>query len=266
MSLALVPVYLASPFNAPTTKDFVWPCWGPSVSIGGITFCYNFVFFVLTIAFAATILFFVLGLRKPKIVPGTFQLLCEAGVDFVRQQVTVQMIGPEGLPFLAFLSTLFFFIFFGNILEVIPFVGFPLNSRIAFPMVMAVVSWVVYNAVGVRRHGFFGYVKIIMFPPGVPIALVPLIALIEFISVVLIRPLTLTVRLFANMVAGHFLLAVFFLGTIVMMTATPYVFGIVPFLMGTVLVGFEIFVSALQAFIFAVLTASYIGGAMAEEH
>jgi F-type H+-transporting ATPase subunit a len=266
VNLAILPVYLGAPFQAPTTKDFVWPCWGPSVSIGGISFCYNFVFFVLTLAFSATILFFVLGLRKPKMVPGKLQLLCESGVDFVRQQVTLQMIGPEGLPFLAFLSTLFFFIFFGNILEILPGVSFPLNSRIAFPMVMAIVSWVVYNAVGVRKHGFFGYLKIIMFPPGVPLILRPLIALIEFISVILIRPLTLTVRLFANMVAGHFLLAVFFLATLVMGTAFPYVQGLVPFLFGMVLVGFEIFVSALQAFIFAVLTASYIGGAMAEEH
>ena len=268
MNLAALPAVLDAPFHPPTTKDFVWPCfgWSPELHVGGITFCYNFVYFVLTLAFAATILFFLIGLRRPQMVPGKFQLLCEAGVDFVRQQITIQMIGPEGLPFLAFLSTLFFFIFFGNILEIIPFISFPLNSRIAFPMVMAIVSWVVYNAVGVRRHGFFGYLKIIMFPPGVPGLLKPLIALIEFVSVVLIRPLTLTVRLFANMVAGHFLLAVFFLGTITLITGTPYVLGVVSFAMGTALVGFEIFVSALQAFIFAVLTASYIGGAMAEEH
>ena len=257
---------LAAPFERPTTKDFVWPCWGPEVSVGGINFCYNFVFFVLTLAMAATILFFVIGLRRPKIIPGKLQLLCESGVDFVRQQIMMQMIGPEGLPFLAFLTTLFFFIFFGNIFEVIPFVGFPLNSRIAFPMVLAVLSWVVYNAVGVRRHGFFGYLKIIMFPPGAPAILYILLAPIELLQVIFVRPLTLTVRLFANMVAGHFLLAVFFLGTLTLLSGTPYVLGVVSFTMGTALIGFEIFVSALQAFIFAVLTASYIGGAMAEEH
>jgi F-type H+-transporting ATPase subunit a len=151
-------------------------------------------------------------------------------------------------------------------MEVIPFVGFPLNSRIAFPMVMAIVSWVIYNAVGIRRHGFIGYLKSVMFPPGAPPLLYILLTPIEFISVILVRPLTLTVRLFANMVAGHFLLAVFFLGTITLITGTPYILGLVSFVMGTALIGFEIFVSALQAFIFAVLTASYIGGAMAEEH
>jgi F-type H+-transporting ATPase subunit a len=170
------------------------------------------------------------------------------------------------VPFLPFLATLFFFIFLGNILEVVPFISFPLNSRIAFPMVMAIVAWVIYNTVGIRKHGFFGYMKIVLFPPGVPPLLKPFLAVIEFISVILVRPLTLSVRLFANMVAGHFLLAVFFLGTITLITAFPYILGVVSFGLGVVLVGFEIFVAALQAFIFSVLTASYIGGAMAEEH
>jgi F-type H+-transporting ATPase subunit a len=257
---------VAASFERPTTKDFVWPCWGPSIKVGGITFCYNFVFFVLTIAFAATILFFVLALRDPKIVPGKFQSMVEMGVEFVRNQILIQMIGPEGMGFLAFLSTLFFFIFFGNILEIIPFVGFPLNSRIAFPIVMAIVSWVVYNTVGIRKHGFFGYMKLVLFPPGAPIPLYFLLTPIEFITVILVRPLTLSVRLFANMVAGHFLLAVFFLGTVALLTTAPYALGLVSGALAIVLVGFEIFVSGLQAFIFAILTASYIGGALAEEH
>jgi F-type H+-transporting ATPase subunit a len=267
-----LPSVLAGAFHPPTTKDFVWPCWGPALRIGGISFCYNFVYFVLTIAFAATILFFMFALRKPKVVPGKLQLLAEAGVEFVREQIVIQMIGPDGLPFMAFLCTLFFFIFFGNILEVIPFVGFPLNSRIAFPIAMAVTSWVVYNTIGIRKHGFFGYMKLVLFPPGIPenffgrFILKPFLAIIEFISVILVRPLTLSVRLFANMVAGHFLLAVFFLGSIVLFSGFPYILGAISFGMGTVLIGLEIFVSALQAFIFAVLTASYIGGAMAEEH
>jgi len=266
MSLASLPAILATPFNAPTTKDFVWPCWGPAIKVGGITFCFNFVFFVLTLAFVSTVLFFILGLRKPKMVPGKFQLLVEYGMDFVRQQVMLQMIGPEGAPFLAFLASLFFFIFWGNLYEVIPFVGFPLNSRIAFPIVLALTSWVVYNVVGIKRHGFFGYLKLVMFPPGAPALMYILLAPIEFISTILVRPLTLSVRLFANMVAGHFLLAVFFLGSIALFTGPPYIFGLIAFIPGMVLIAFEIFVAALQAFIFAVLTASYIGGAMASEH
>ena len=262
----MIPAILGVVFERPTTKDFVWPCWGPSLKIGPVEFCYNFVFFLLTIAFAAFILLFFLAFRQPKIVPGKFQVLMESGVDFVRQQILLQMIGPEGLPFLPFLTTLFFFIFLGNILEVVPGFGFPLNSRIGFPIVMAVISWITYNTVGIRRHGLGGYLKLVMFPPGAPVLMYLLLAPIEFISVILVRPLTLSVRLFANMVAGHFLLAVFFLGSLALITTIPYFLGLVSFALAVVLVGFEIFVSALQAFIFAVLTASYIGGALAEEH
>lgn len=283
---AALPTIVAVPFEKPTTKDFVWSCWGPSFKLFGITFCYNFIFFLLTVAFVSYLLLFVIAFRRPKIVPGKFQVLMESGVQFVREQITIQMIGPEGLPFLPFLATLFFFIFLGNILEVIPGVNFPLNSRIAFPIVMAIIAWVVYNTVGIKRHGFGGYLKLVLFPPGIPenafgrFVLKPFLALIEFISVILVRPLTLSVRLFANMVAGHFLLAVFFLGTIAMATGHYLGEGVketvtavlggglsaVSFTLAVVLVGFEIFVSALQAFIFSVLTASYIAGAMAEEH
>jgi F-type H+-transporting ATPase subunit a len=269
--LGLVPALLGVVFERPTTKDFVWPCWGPSVKLGGILFCFNFIYFLLLVTCAAYVLLFYFAFRDPKIVPertagGKLQLLMESGVEFVRSQILIQMIGPDGLPFLPLLATLFFFIFLGNIIEVVPGISFPLNSRIAFPIVMALIAWVTYNAVGIRRHGFGGYLKLVLFPPGVPPFLAPFMALIEFISVILVRPLTLSVRLFANMVAGHFLLAVFFLGSLALITGIPYVLGLVSFGMGVVLVGFEIFVSALQAFIFAVLTASYIAGAMAAEH
>jgi len=252
---------LAVVFEKPTTKDFVWSCW-----FGKSPWCYNFIFFLLTIVVVTFILLFWVAFRKPKIVPGKFQLIMESGVEFVRQQIIMQMIGPEGMGYLALLATFFFFIFLGNILEVVPFVAFPLNSRIAFPIVLALISWVTFNTIGVARHGFFGYMKVVMFPPGAPWWMYILLAPIEFISVILVRPLTLSVRLFANMVAGHFLLAVFFLGSLALVTGFPYVVGLVSFSLAPVLVFFEIFVSALQAFIFSVLSASYIAGAMAAEH
>src|SRR5204862_6691262 len=106
--------------------------------------CYNFIAFLLTVVFITFILLFVLAFRRPKVIPGKFQLLMESGIEFVRNQVILQMIGPEGLGWLAFLSTLFFFIFLGNILEVIPGFSFPLNSRLAFPLVLALTSWAIY--------------------------------------------------------------------------------------------------------------------------
>ena len=264
--ISFLGVILAKAFEPPSTRDFVFDYILGPVKIFGIEFGLNYIMILLFIAFSATLLVFYVAFRKPQIVPGKFQLLMESAVEFVRIQVVVQMIGPEGLPFLAFLSALFFFIFFGNILEVVPGVNFPLNSRLAFPLVLALVAWVLYNTVGIRRHGFFGYLKLVMFPPGVPVLMKGFLAVIEFFSVIIVRPITLTVRLTANMIAGHFLLAVFFLGTIVFFTGFPYVFGFIPFALAVVLVGFEIFVSSLQAFIFAVLTASYLAGAMAEEH
>jgi F-type H+-transporting ATPase subunit a len=253
-------------FDKPTTKDFVFRCLSGSARVGGVAFCLNWVVLMLIIAVTAYLLLFFLAFRKPKVVPGKFQLIMESGLEFVRQQVVLQMIGPEGMGFLAFLTTLFFFIFLGNILEVIPGTGFPLNSRLAFPLVMALIAWVVYNAVGIRHHGFFGYLKLVVVPPGAPAWLLPFLGLIEFFSVIIVRPITLTLRLTANMIAGHFLLAVFFLGTLTLATGVPYVLGLVSFGLALLLVVFEIFVAGLQAFIFAVLTASYVAGAAASEH
>jgi F-type H+-transporting ATPase subunit a len=264
--LAVTAAILAVGFEKPSTEDFVWPCWGGSARLFGVTFCFNFIFLLLLVAFVAFILLFYLAFRRPTIVPGKFQMLMESGLAFVREQITLQMIGPDGLPFLPFLATLFFFIFLGNILEIVPGISFPLHSRLAFPLVMALISWVVYNTVGIRKHGLLGYLKMVMFPPGAPKVLYILLTPIEFISVIVLRPITLTIRLFANMVAGHFLLSVFFLGSLALLTGIPYILGVVSFGIGVALVGFEIFVASLQAFIFSMLTASYIAGAMAEEH
>jgi F-type H+-transporting ATPase subunit a len=254
-------------FHPPTTKDFVWGCWGPSIEIGGLTFCLNFITFLVLLGFIVYIAFFFFGLRRPRVVPGKLQSLVEMGIQFVRENIAFPMIGPEGDRFMPLLASLFFAIFFWNIWEVVPGINFSSNSRIAFPIVMALIAWVTYNAVGIRKHGFGGYMKHVLFPPGAPLALYPLLVPIEFITQILIRPITLSVRLWANFMAGHFLLAVFFLGTVAMLQGgLTAIFAPFSFAIAVVLVGFEIFVSALQAFIFSILTASYIGGAMAEEH
>jgi len=190
----------------------------------------------------------------------------ESGLSFVRNQVVVGMIGPDGLRFFPFLATFFFFILLGNLLEVTPGIFQALNSHLAFPVAYALISWAVYNYVGIRKHGFFGFYKMVMFPPGAPWPIYLLLAPIELLQVIVVRPLTLSVRLFANMVAGHFLLAVFFGGALALVTGVPYLLGVVSFAMGTVMIGFEIFVAGLQAFIFSVLSASYLAGALAEEH
>jgi F-type H+-transporting ATPase subunit a len=265
--MALSNLSTLAVFEPPTTKDFVWGCWGPSIGIGGLSFCLNFIFFLVLFGFVLFVTFFFFALRRPSVVPGRLQSMAEIGVEFVRENIALPMLGPDSARFMPLLATLFFAIFFWNIFEVVPGINFSSNSRIAFPLVMAIVAWVTYNVVGIRKHGFVGYMKLVLFPPGAPAILYVLLVPIEFVTGILIRPVTLSVRLWANFLAGHFLLAVFFLGTIALLqggllvVVAPFSFAL-----AVALVGFEVFVSVLQAFIFAILTASYIGGAMAEEH
>jgi len=258
---------LVAAFEPPSTKDFVWGCWGGSLNVGGVQFCMNFIIFLVLLGFAVFFAFFYFGLRRPRVVPGTMQTLVELAVQFVRENVAAPMLGPATDRYMPLLVTAFFAILFWNLFEVVPGLQFSSDSRIAFPLVMAIVSWVTYNVVGIKKHGFFGYMKLVMFPPGAPALLLILLVPIEFFTTIIIRPITLTLRLWANFLAGHFLLSVFFLGTIAMLQGGLLaIFAPFTFAMSVVLVGFEIFVSVLQAFIFSILTASYIGGAMAEEH
>jgi F-type H+-transporting ATPase subunit a len=264
--IAVQPI--VAQFHPPTTNDFVYDCWGPSLGLGGLSFCFNFIYFLVLLSFLMFFLLFFLAFRKPQVVPNKLQSIMETGVQFVRENIAQPMLGHDSDRFLALLVTLFFFILFGNLMEVVPGINFSHNSRIAFPMAMALVSWLVFNYVGFRKHGFFGYWKHVLLPPGAPGWLYPLLVPIEFITQIVVRPITLSVRLAANFLAGHFLLAVFFLGTIAMLQSggLPVVFGPFAFVIAVALLGFEIFVALLQAFIFSILTASYIGGAMAEEH
>ena len=254
-------------FEPPSTKDFVWRCWGPELNVSGVQFCLNFILFLVVLGLLVFLAFFFFGLRRPSLVPTKMQALAELGVQFVRENVGAPMLGPETDRYMPLLVTAFFAILFWNIFEVVPGINFSSNSRIAFPLVLAIVSWVTYNTVGIAKHGFIGYLKLVLFPPGAPAILYVLLVPIEFITTIVIRPITLSVRLWANFLAGHFLLAVFFLGTVAFLEGGVLViFAPFTFVFSIVLVGFEIFVSVLQAFIFSILTASYIGGALAEEH
>ncbi len=260
---------LAASFEPPSTNDFVYGCWGPSIKIAGFDFCLNFIVFLVLLTTVIVLALFFFALRKPTTVPGKFQLMVELGVQFVRENIAVPMLGHDADTFMPLLTAFFFFILFSNIFEVVPGINFSASSRVAIPLVLAIISWVTYNTVGIRKHGFIGYLRHTCIIPAAPGYLrYTLLMLIEFVSNILVRPITLTVRLAANFIAGHFLLAIFFLGTIFFLENGPktWVLAGVSFPFAIVLVGFEIFVAALQAFIFAILSASYIGQAMAEEH
>jgi F-type H+-transporting ATPase subunit a len=177
----------------------------------------------------------------------------------------METIGPEGKKFMPFLTTMFFFILFSNIFEVIPGIQFPANSRMAVPITLALVVWVIYNVVGIKSQGLGGYLKNSLFPPGVPKALYLIVTPIELVSTFVVRPFSLAIRLWANMVAGHLLLVTFAVLSAALWDAT-YIGAAAPFAMLVMMTGFEILVSVLQAFIFTILTAVYIGGSLHPAH
>jgi F-type H+-transporting ATPase subunit a len=263
----VIAAILGAEFHPPSTKDFVFDCYF-SFDLLGIEFCFNFIVALVTASVLVYVLLFMLAFRKPRTVPGKLQSLMEMGLAFVREQIAMPMLGPAADRFLPLLVTLFFFILFMNMFEIAPWVNFSASARVAFPLALAIVSWVTYNAVGIAKHGFFGYLKFTCVIPAAPWWIQPLLIPIEFVSNIVIRPITLTIRLAANFVAGHFLLALAFLGTefFLLNGGLSSVLLVVSVPMSVVLLGFEVFVALLQAFIFTVLTASYIGGALAEDH
>jgi F-type H+-transporting ATPase subunit a len=218
----LIGPVVGAEFEAPGTEDFLFRCWGPDASIFGVSVCINFITFLVLLTVALVLLLFFLAFRRPTTVPGRFQALMELGIGFVREQIAIPMLGPEAARYLPLLAALFFFILIANSFEVLPGFSLAPTSRIAVPLVLAVISWVTYNAAGIAKHGFLGYLRrtcIIAAAPGW--LRYTLLMLIEFISNIVVRPITLTVRLWANFLAGHFLLAIFFLGTLFFLTTGP---------------------------------------------
>ena len=215
-----------------------------------------------------TFVFFFVAGRRQQLVPTGVQGLAESSIDFVRDSIILQTIGPEGMGYLPFLITMFFFVFFINIFEIIPFIQFPGNARIAVPLFLALVVWFIFNIVGIAKQGFFSYIKTSVVPPGVPKAILPLMVFIEFISTFIVRPFSLAIRLFANMLAGHLILVTFAILTAAIWGSAVYfkIGAAFPFALLVALTAFEILVSALQAFIFTILTGVYIGLSMHPEH
>lgn len=220
------------------------------------------------LAVALLIVFFLATYRAPKLVPSKSQWFAESIYSFIREGVGKDVIGKEGVRFAPYLTTLFCFIAVTNIFGIIPLLQISPNAHIAFPLVLAVLSYVLFNYLGIRQHGFAKYLKINLIPDA-PVAMLPLLIPIEFFSTFILRPVTLALRLFANMFAGHMLLLVFTVGGFVLLASNNILVqsvSAVSFLMAIVLTLFEVIVALLQAYVFAVLTASYVQGALAEEH
>jgi F-type H+-transporting ATPase subunit a len=199
------------------------------------------------------------GSKPRAVVPGRMQAAAELAHDFI-YRMAVDQIGPEGKRFFPFVFTLFFFVLMGNLLGLIPF-AFTYTSHIAVTAALAVMVIVLVTVVALMEHGlhFFSY----FFPTGAPVWLAPLIIPIEIISY-LSRPISLSVRLFANMVAGHVMFAVF--ASFIVMLGSIGVIGMLgavgPLAINVVLMGFELLVAALQAYVFAILTCIYLHDAV----
>jgi F-type H+-transporting ATPase subunit a len=260
-------------FQAPTTEEFNWPCVGPGFDLGGATVCVNRVALLIILAAIITFGFFWVTLRSPQLVPSKRQALGELAVDFVRNNIIYEVMGREGLRYAPYLTTVFFFIFFGNLLGVIPPFLFSANASLAMPFFLAILTWFIFVITGIRRQGGWTYLRNTVLPPGVPVFVYPLLTPIEFISVFIVRPLSLMIRLGANMIAGHLILVVFLLGTQYMLStifqgsfSITNIWAIGAFGMSIVLMAFEVLVAGLQAFIFTILTSVYIASSMEAEH
>jgi F-type H+-transporting ATPase subunit a len=214
--------------------------------------------------------------NNARIVPGKFQAAMEGLVDIVRTNIVPSAIGPDGARFVPLLTSIFLFVFVNNFFEIMPFVNFPSTGRMALPAMLAIMVWTVFILVGLKAQGPRYFVNAVK-PPGVPAPILLLIIPIEIISTFVVRPLTLSVRLFANMMAGHILLTVVFLAAnaffIDFHDLTSPAFNLKGLPIGLIaiagsvgLVAFELLVGFLQAYIFTILTAVYIGSSMHPEH
>ena len=236
--------------------------WDP-IFLEGTPFAINRVVLLMFVASAVCLLFFFSGARKGGLVPKGIQNLAEQAYLFVRNQIAIDVIGPKDGPrFAGYLAALFYFIFFMNLLEIVPGINFPVTSRMAVPAFLALLSWIIFNFVGIKHQGL-RYFKETLFPPGVPFLIKPLLALIELFSVFFIRPLTLAIRLLANMMAGHVLLTIFFLFSaefVALDITLPL--GLATGVVAAILIVFEMLIISIQAYIFTMLTAFYIAEAL----
>jgi F-type H+-transporting ATPase subunit a len=252
-------------------------CGYPAPGFPGPTFLFTPFFSVgsfqftkpMLLALVSTIVvvaFFWAAFAKPKMVPRGAQVLGEMGIEFVRDQILRPMMGKRGDNYLPFLVSLLFFIWVMNLMEIIPIAQFPAMSQIAFPAALMLMVYVTYTYLGIKHQGLGGYFKN-MVPTGVPWPILIILAPVEILQYVLIRPFTLAVRLFANMFAGHILLLVFTLATWYLLTLSiGLLFSVTSFILTIVLTAFELLIQALQAYIFTILTAQYIGGSLEAGH
>ncbi len=227
------------------------------LSVGSWDISYTNSALWMTIGLSFVCLFFYVSLRKEAIVPGRLQASAELTFTFLSDMVKTY-IGREGIPFFPFIFTLFWFVLMGNLLGLIPY-SFTYTSHIAVTFSLAIVAFIAANVAGFRKHGF-GLFHLFL-PKGIPVFLAPLMIVIELISY-LARPFSLSIRLFANMMAGHLILKLFASFSAMLAGSSLAVLGIVPLLLNIGVTGLEFLVAVLQTYVFTLLTCLYINDAI----
>ena len=220
------------------------------INIAGIDISFTNSSLYMLIATTIIISFLLFSTRKKSIIPSKLQIIAESLYNFVNNMVE-GTIGVEGKKFFPLIFTLFSFILLCNLLGLTPY-SFTATSQIAVTLTLALIEFLTITIFAIYRNGLLGFIKMFL-PSGVPMWMAPVIFIIELFSF-LIRPVTLSVRLFANMVAGHVLLKVV-AGFII---SLGVIFGTLPFAFSVIMTGFELFVACLQAYIFAILVCAYL--------
>jgi len=226
------------------------------LEIAGIDVSFTNSSLYMVIATAAVIFFMLFATRKKSIIPSKLQVVAESIYNFVKD-MTDNTIGPDGKKFFPLIFSLFTFILLCNTIGLTPY-SFTSTSQIAVTISLAMVSFLTVLIYAIYKKGLLGFFKMFL-PAGVPLWMAPAIFFIELFSF-LIRPITLSVRLFANMVAGHVLLKVV-AGFII---SLGVIFGTLPFAFSVVMIGFELFIACLQAYIFTILVCAYLGETSSE--
>jgi F-type H+-transporting ATPase subunit a len=255
-------------FHGPSIDEF----FPPVIFFEGTPFELNRIMLIRLLVMVVLIIVFWLGTRNMKLVPTRAQVAFELVTGFVRNNIVIGTLGEkDGKRFMPILMTIFFVTLGMNITGVIPPLQIAGTSVIGLPLIMALVAYVLFIYAGMRKFGF-RFFKNALILPGVPIALVPFLAILEFLSTFILRPITLTLRLLMNMVAGHMLLVLcfaatdFFFFTVLADGNLLGLLGAGTFVFGIAFTLLEIFVAALQAYVITILAAIYIQMALAEEH
>ncbi|PRH79721.1 ATP synthase F0 subunit A [Streptomyces solincola] len=249
-------------FPAPGLHSFVFE---PLFTVGGIDF--NKPMLLALVSTLVVVGFFWAAFNKPKLIPGKLQMVGEAGYDFIRRGVVYETLGKrEGEKYVPIMVSMFFFIWIMNIWSIVPVAQFPVTSVIAFPVGLAAIVYVMWVSLTFKRHGFVGGWKNIAGYDKSLGAVLPAVMLIELFSNLLIRPFTHAVRLFANMFAGHVLLLIFTIASWYLLNGIGIAYAGISFVMVLLLTVFELFIQALQAYVFVLLACNYIQGALAEHH